>query len=108
MDVEPLEVYARDSNFAVIKPPGRSYPGAVIQGDSLASLCRTALQLAQHVASLPNAPEDLTDCAEEVADALLDRVLHYQAVLDAHGIDYSHVNALSEADRVKFNPEGDG
>ena len=108
MDIEPLEVYARDSNFAVIKPPGRNYPGAVIQGDSLASLCRAALQLAEHVASLPHAPEGLADCAEEVADALLDRVLHCQAVLDAHGIDYPHVHALSDADRVKLTSDSDG
>ena len=85
MDIEPLEVFARDSNFAVIKPPGRNYPGAVIQGDSLASLCRTALQLARHVDSLSNAPNELRDCAEEVADALLDRVLHYQGVRAVRG-----------------------
>jgi len=107
MDIEPLEVFARESNFAVIKPPGRNYPGAVIQGDSLASLCRTALQLARHVDRLPDAPSDLRDCAEEVADALLDRVLHFQAVLDAHNVDYPHVNALSETDRVKLTSDGD-
>ena len=35
MDMQPLEVYAADSNYAVVKPPGRHYPGAVIQGDGL-------------------------------------------------------------------------
>ena len=107
MEIEPLEVYARDSNFAVVKPPGRNYPGAVIQGDSLASLCRTAIQLARQIDALPNASNDLRDCAEEVADALLNRVLHYQSVLDAHNIDYPHVHALSEADRIKLTPDGD-
>lgn len=29
MEVEPLEVYARDSNFVVVKAPGRQFSGCV-------------------------------------------------------------------------------
>ena len=38
MEVQPLEVYATDSNYAVVRPPGRHYPCSVIQGDSLSIL----------------------------------------------------------------------
>jgi len=30
MEIEPLEVFARDSNYSVIKPPSRQYPGWVL------------------------------------------------------------------------------
>ena len=46
MEVQPLEVYADDSNYAVVKPPGRRYPGAVIQGDTLRHLCGLAVGIA--------------------------------------------------------------
>ena len=47
MEVQPLEVYATDSNYAVVKPPGRQFPGAVIQGDCLRHLCGLAVNIAQ-------------------------------------------------------------
>lgn len=38
MKKEPLEIFAEETNFAVIKLPNRKYPGVLIQGDSLAGL----------------------------------------------------------------------
>ena len=34
MEVKPLEVFSEDSNFGVVRMPGRSYPGCVIQGET--------------------------------------------------------------------------
>jgi hypothetical protein len=33
-----VEIFAEESNFAVIKLPSRNYPGVLIQGDSLGGL----------------------------------------------------------------------
>ena len=46
MRIEPLEVYSRTTNSAIIKPPGRQFPGVVIQGDSLSILCGVAKNMA--------------------------------------------------------------
>ncbi|MCO8125384.1 hypothetical protein NHH03_26835 [Stieleria sp. TO1_6] len=102
MRVEPLEVFAEDSNFAVIKPPGRNYPGSVIQGDTLANLCRNAIQIADQM-KLAGVPRDSQHAIQELANSLINRLLHYQAVLDAHGVEYPHVRPLSEEDRVNFD-----
>jgi len=107
MEIEPLEVYARDSNYAVIKPPGRNYPGAVIQGDSLGILCRNALRIVSHIQSGDTTSEDFRGEVEELTNALIDRMLHYQAVLESHGVDFPHVHPFSETDRVELVPDDD-
>ena len=108
MEIKPLEVYCEDSNYAVIKPPGRNYPGAVIQGDSLGVLCRTALRAIAHIKAGDTLSEDFLDEVEDLTNSLLDRMLHYQAVLESHGIDFPHVHPFSESDRVELTSHDDG
>ncbi len=102
MRIEPLEVFADDSNYAVVKPPGRNYPGSVIQGDTLANLCRNAIQIAEQLKSA-GVPKSSQHAMQDLANSLIDRLLHYQSVLDAHGIDYPHVRPLTKSDRVDFD-----
>jgi len=102
MIIQPLEVYSSESNYAVIKPPGRNYPGCVIQGDSLGILCRTALNVARLVRQSDLSNEDLLGNIEDLTNSLVCRMLHYQRVLDEHGIDYPHGHAFSEADCVEL------
>jgi hypothetical protein len=47
MEIHDSEVYSKATNHAVIRPPGRRFPGSVIQGDTLGSLFSSALQLAR-------------------------------------------------------------
>ncbi len=105
MEIEPLEVYARDCNYAVIKPPGRDYPGCVIQGDSLAILCRMAQNVAKFVANANINDEDFLDNVQQLNNSLVDQLLHYQEVLAKHGIDFPHVYPFSERDLVKLIPD---
>lgn len=104
MKVEPFEVYSTDSNYAVIKPPGRSYPGAVIQGDSLGILCRNALDVVKHVESGDTTSDDFLGEVEELTNALIGQMLRYQTVLEHHGIDFPHVHPFSESDLVQLVP----
>lgn len=39
MHVEPVEIYSDLSNGAIMRHPGRRFPGVLIQGDSLYLLC---------------------------------------------------------------------
>ncbi len=107
MEIEPLEVFARDSNYAVIKPPGRQYPGVVIQGDSLAILCRMAKNIAECARTTETKNKDLLENIQELSNALIGRLLHYQEVLSRHEIDFPYVHPFSETDLVHLLPEDD-
>ncbi len=104
MEVQELEVYSRDSNYAVIKPPGRNFPGCVIQGDSLSNLCRTAKDLAIAVKDKQTDSQEFIENVEELTNALVGRLLHYQEVLNAHGIPLPFSRPFSESDLVELVP----
>src|SRR4051812_15142373 len=99
MNVEPLEVYASDSNYAVIKPPRRRFPGSVIQGDSLRILCGRALGIAQRVRDRAPQDEEFLRDLQDLVDSLVGRLLHYQQVLQAHQIELPYGRPITEADR---------
>ncbi|WP_189159592.1 DUF6959 family protein [Lentzea pudingi] len=48
--IEPAEVLAVDGNFAVVQLPGRNFPAAAIQGDSLSVLRDTIKELSECIA----------------------------------------------------------
>ena len=85
MQVIALEVYSTDSNFAVLKPPGRKFPGSVIQGDSLALLASAANHLSERLAQVSGDAE-LLQAVTELRDQLEARLRHYEAVLTEHGM----------------------
>jgi len=52
MMIVELEVYSEASNQAVIKAPGRQFPGIVVQGDSLSLLGAQARELSARLRQL--------------------------------------------------------
>ena len=42
MHIEQVEIYSDQTNAAVMRHPGRRFPGVLIQGDTLNALCRRA------------------------------------------------------------------
>lgn len=59
-----LELLSEPVNFAVVQLPERSYPGVVIQGDTLNGLVGRLEEIGDLVRS--NRPEDLDDLVAEV------------------------------------------
>lgn len=78
MESIPLEVYSTLSNYAIIKPPGRQFPGCVIQGDSLNILCKSALMIARHATAGTLTDEECLGEIEDLTNSLVDRLLHYR------------------------------
>ena len=105
MEVLPLEVYATDSNFAVVKPPGRHYPGCVIQGDSLRILCGLAIGVAERFRDHGHEDDEFLGNIDELVQSLVGRLLHYQQVLLAHGIELPYSQPVSKADLVRLLPD---
>ncbi|WNG45404.1 hypothetical protein F0U60_15810 [Archangium minus] len=84
MQKKELEVFSEASNVAIVRMPGRRFPGSVIQGDSLSILRGLANDLRNRLREHPD--EDLRDTAQELFDLLDGRLRHYVNVLDAEGI----------------------
>ncbi|MGC3967709.1 MAG: hypothetical protein QM775_10155 [Pirellulales bacterium] len=101
MERHELEVYSSTSNYAIIKPPGRSFPGCVIQGDSLSALCNLARNIRVAIAGLQLENRELLENAEDLSNALIDRLLHYQNVLKAHDISLPYSRVFTDVDLVK-------
>lgn len=102
MQREEIEVYSCDSNYAIVTPPGRNFPGCVIQGDSLSVLCRLTLGLVKAVKQDRADTEEFRSDLEDLNNALVGRLLHYQQVLAAHGLELPYCPAFSDSDFVRF------
>ena len=79
-----VELLSEAANNAVLRLPGRAYPGIVVQGDSLKILCGLAEEL--HALAQDNQCEAIADLAHEIKELLTGRLAHYEAALDAHHV----------------------
>lgn len=75
MRTEPVEIYSDAPNAAVMRHPGRAFPGILIQGDTLNALASLAVAAA-------GGDED---AARDVADQLRDYLSHYASTLKDAG-----------------------
>jgi len=85
MEIREIEIYSDAPNYVIVRTPGRNYPGCVIQGDSLAILLDRASEVCSLVRSSGN--QDLIEEAEDLEQALKERLDDYEVVLKAHGFD---------------------
>lgn len=84
MERVAAELFTDGGNDAVVRLPGRRFPGVLIQGDTLSTIRSDIAELADLCAT-----GDLTE-ARETAALLLDeldaRLQRYTEALAAHGI----------------------
>lgn len=85
MERQELKIYSTSSNLAVIEVPGRRFPGSVIQGDSLNNLCTLARSV--HHRTMQTEDRELIDDASELLSLLEERLRHYEATLQQHGLE---------------------
>jgi hypothetical protein len=85
MEAKEIEVFSEISNYAIVRMPGRNFPGCVIQGDSLSILLNNAERV--YSLAMETGNEELIGEAEELKDAIEERLDLYESVLRAHGID---------------------
>ena len=83
MRTEMVEIYSDTTNRAIMKHPGRKFPGLLVQGDTLCSLCQDADDIAGLLSSDHPAAEELND----LRDRLWDMLDHYRNVLEQHEMD---------------------
>ena len=77
-----IESFSETTNAAVVRLPGRKFPGIVIQGDSL----RALLDSANEIADLCRGSQipQLEDCISELVSLLMGYSQAYEEVLREH------------------------
>ena len=90
MRIEQVEIYSDVSNFAVMRHPGRNFPGSLIQGDSLSLLLEEATELYSLACSTGN--EDLIELAREHKEKLEVRLSVFAEAMSSHNISYPGVS----------------
>ena len=84
MRTEPVDIYSEAGNAAVLRHPGRRFPGCLLQGDTLDGLVRALERVQQEQAQLSS---DAADELNDVTEHLKGLRQHYMNVLKAHGMD---------------------
>jgi hypothetical protein len=84
MRVEPVEIYSDETNGAVIRHPGRRFPGFLMQGDELYSLCWRADQVC--LKARPALAQEAYQQLNEIRNALWASLTHYKSVLVDHNL----------------------
>jgi hypothetical protein len=79
-----LELWAPHANSAVVRLPGRRFPGVVIQGDSLSIFLDLAMEVVERIPA--TADDELRGAAEELAEKLAMHLEIYESVLQARGL----------------------
>jgi hypothetical protein len=81
---ELVEIYADATNAAVLRHPGRKFPGVLVQGDALYSWC----QVMDFVCSRARSQLDEESFSElnEIRNSLWSTLAHYKTVLAEHDI----------------------
>jgi hypothetical protein len=72
------------SNGAVVHLPGRQFPGIVIQGDTLATITRSLMDVREQVARIAGQDEAVGEL-DIVLEQLYARVALYETALEHHG-----------------------
>ena len=81
MRIKPVEISSAKTNLAVLRHPGRKFPGVLIQGDSLFALCRMADE-----ACTETGQSEPGFWLNRLRDALQSTLDDYKNALNEHGI----------------------
>lgn len=82
MRQEPVEIFSDQTNSAVMRHPGRRFPGVLVQGDTLHTLCQQA-DLVCHELRRGSPGYDE---ANELRNTLWGLLTHYKMVLGEHDL----------------------
>jgi hypothetical protein len=79
-----VEVYSDATNAAVMRHPGRHFPGVLVQGDTLSNMCRSIDDACAAARGRIDADAYLD--LNELRNHLRELLGHYKIVLQEHNI----------------------
>ena len=84
MEYMELEVYSQSINRAIVKMPSQSFPGLLLQGETLAALLRLARTV--HEKSQNTDDTELVETSRELVENLQKLVSHFESTLNRNNI----------------------
>jgi hypothetical protein len=84
MRIEAVEIYSDAMNAAILRHPGRRFPGMLIQGDTLHTLCVAIDRIC--AAARSNVAPDTLDEIVDLQKRMQEFLFHYKSVLRDHGL----------------------
>ena len=84
MRTELVEVYSDQTNAVVLRHPERKFPGLLLQGDTLYSLCHGADEACAHAQGVLQS--DVYAELNELRNHLWSLLNHYKSVLGTHQV----------------------
>ena len=84
MEYMELEVYSQSIDRGIVRMPSQSFPGLVLQGETLSSLLKLAKLTYEKLPDI--ADTELIDTSRELVESIQKLVSHYEATLDKHKI----------------------
>ena len=84
MEYMELEVYSQSIDRGIVRMQSQSFPGLVLQGETLSSLLKLAKST--HEKSQNTADAELIDTSRELMEIIQKLVSHYEATLGRHNI----------------------
>jgi hypothetical protein len=78
-----VEIYSETTNMAILRHPGRRFPGVLVQGDTLFGIVQ---ELGKVLLEKRKLSEDTAIGLEDLHESLSGMLKHYSAVLDEHGM----------------------
>ena len=84
MRIEAVEILSDASNAAVLRHPGRRFPGVLVQGDTLHSMCQAADRACAGASGVLGAEE--YEELDELRSQLRAFLSHYRQVLSQHNL----------------------
>jgi hypothetical protein len=97
MEYMDLEVYSQSIDRGVVRMPSQSFPGLVLQGETLSSLLKLARSTYEKSSNTTDT--ELVDTSRQLMETIQKLVSHYEATLSRHNIPlpYSTVPSKSDA-----------
>lgn len=90
METLPLDVFSSASNMAVVRAPGRKFPGMVVEGDSLWVLWDCARKARERLGQLRISDEELLGEVDSLLEELNERLTFNEEVLKEHGLEFPY------------------
>ncbi len=96
MEYMELEVYSQSIDRGIVKMPSQSFPGIVLQGETLSALLRLARLTYEKLPDTASA--EVRDTARELMESLQKLLSHYEATLGKHNIPLPYSTVQSKVD----------
>ena len=84
MEYMELEVYSQSIDRGVVRMQSQSFPGLVLQGETLSSLLKLAKTAHEKLQNTTDT--DLIDTSRELMESIQKLVSHYETTLGKHNI----------------------